>query len=288
MTMGDPAAAGFDLSQLSLVLLAGSLVLVVAVAAVRLATHSGLPTLLLYLAIGLALGQEGLGIPFDSEQMAQVLGYCALVLILVEGGLTTKWSSIRASVAPALALSTVGVLVSVAVVAVALHQILDTDWRISLLIGAILASTDAAAVFSVLRVVPLPRRLSGMLEAESGFNDAPVVMLVTALSLQIAHPADAEPWWAIGLLAVAELTGGALIGLAIGWLGGKLMQRLAQGTSGLFSLGVMAIALSQASESTEVQCSTWYSGRVRSRTVYSRAIDAVEPCSSIHALTPAV
>lgn len=243
MTMGDPAAAGFDLSQLSLVLLAGSLVLVVAVAAVRLATHSGLPTLLLYLAIGLALGQEGLGIPFDSEQMAQVLGYCALVLILVEGGLTTKWSSIRASVAPALALSTVGVLVSVAVVAVALHQILDTDWRISLLIGAILASTDAAAVFSVLRVVPLPRRLSGMLEAESGFNDAPVVMLVTALSLQIAHPADAEPWWAIGLLAVAELTGGALIGLAIGWLGGKLMQRLVQGTSGLFSLGVMAIGV---------------------------------------------
>ena len=66
---------------------------------------------------------------------------------------------------------------------------------------------------------------------------------VTALSLQIAHPADAEPWWAIGLLAVAELTGGALIGLAIGWLGGKLMQRLAQGTSGLFSLGVVAIGV---------------------------------------------
>ena len=88
---------GFDLSELSLALLAGSLVLVVAVAAVRLANRAGLPTLLLYLAIGLALGQEGLGIPFDSEQMAQVLGYCALVLILVEGGLTTKWSSIRAS-----------------------------------------------------------------------------------------------------------------------------------------------------------------------------------------------
>ena len=179
---------GFDLSELSLALLAGSLVLVVAVAAVRLANRAGLPTLLLYLAIGLALGQEGLGIPFDSEEAAQVLGYCALVLILVEGGLTTRWSSIRASVAPALALSAVGVLVSVAVVAVALHQILHTDWRISLLIGAILASTDAAAVFSVLRVVPLPRRLSGMLEAESGFNYAPVVLLVTALAAQLAPP----------------------------------------------------------------------------------------------------
>lgn len=244
-------AAAFGLSDLSLVLLAGSLVLVVAVAAVRLATSSGLPTLLLYLAIGLAVGKEGLGIPFDSDQAAQVLGYCALVLILIEGGLTTNWSSIRSSVGPALALSTVGVLVSVGVVAVALHEILHTDWQISLLIGAILASTDAAAVFSVLRVVPLPRRLSGMLEAESGFNDAPVVLLVTALSLQIADPATAEPWWSIGLLAVVELAGGALVGLAVGWLGGWLMRRLASGTSGLFSLGVVAIGvLAYASAAT--------------------------------------
>lgn len=240
---GADASTGFGLPELSLVLLAGSLVLVVSVAAVRLASRAGLPTLLLYLAIGLAVGKEGLGIPFDSDQAAQVLGYCALVLILVEGGLTTKWSSIRDSVGPALALSTVGVLVSVGVVAVALHEILHTDWQISLLIGAILASTDAAAVFSVLRVVPLPRRLSGMLEAESGFNDAPVVLLVTALSLQIAEPAEAEAWWRIGLLAVAELAGGALIGLAIGWLGGWLMSRLATGTSGLFSLGVVAVGV---------------------------------------------
>src|SRR5699024_2653611 len=95
------------------------------------------------------------------------------------------------------------------------------------------------------------RRLSGMLEAESGFNDAPVVLLVTALSLQIANPAEAEPWWSIGLHAVAELTGGALVGLAIGWLGGTLMRRLASGTSGLFSLGVVAIGvLAYASAAT--------------------------------------
>lgn len=235
--------SGFGLSELSTVLLIASVVLIVAVAAVRLATRSGLPTLLLYLAIGLAVGPEGLGIPFDSEQAAQVLGYCALILILIEGGVTTKWSSIRGSVGPALALSTVGVLVSIGVVAVALHQILGTDWQVSLLIGAILASTDAAAVFSVLRVVPLPRRLSGMLEAESGFNDAPVVLLVTALSLRIAHPEEAAGWWQIGLLGVVELTGGALIGLAVGWGGGTLMRRLASGTSGLFSLGVVAIGV---------------------------------------------
>ncbi len=237
------AAPGFGLEELSPVLLVSSLVLIVCVAAVRLATTSGLPTLLLYLAIGLAIGNEGLGINFTSEEIAQVLGYSALILILVEGGLTTRWDSIRASVAPALSLATVGVVVSVLVVAVALHQVLGTDWRESLLIGAILASTDAAAVFSVLRVVPLPRRLSGLLEAESGFNDAPVVLLVTALSLQIAHPEEADPWWELVLKAVGELGGGALIGLAVGWVGGRLMHLLAQGTSGLFSIGIVSLGV---------------------------------------------
>src|SRR5699024_3661774 len=246
---GDPpmtaveAATGFGLPELSPVLLVSSLILIVCVAAVRLATTSGLPTLLLYLAIGLAVGNQGLGIDFTSEQMAQVLGYSALVLILVEGGLTTRWESIRPSVGPALSLATGGVLVSVGAVAVALHHVLWTDWRVSLLIGAILASTDAAAVFSVLRVVPLPRRISGVLEAESGFNDAPVVLLVTALSMQIAHPTEAEPWWVLGLHAGVELAGGAVIGLAVGWLGGRLMRLLAQGTSGLFSIGIVSLGV---------------------------------------------
>ncbi len=110
--------------------------------------------------------------------MTQVLGYSALVLILAEGGLTTSWSGIRDSVAPAAVLSTLGVLVSVGVVSVAGHYFLHVSWTIALLIGAVLSSTDAAAVFSVLRRVPLPRRVTGMLEAESGFNDAPVVLLV--------------------------------------------------------------------------------------------------------------
>lgn len=237
-----PQVPGLDTTDLALVLLLASAVLVISVGAVRLATTSGLPSLLLYLGIGLALGPNGLGVvPFESVQLAQVLGYAALALILVEGGLTTRWSSIRPSVGPALALSTVGVVVSVAVVAVGLRATLHTDWGTSLLLGAILASTDAAAVFSVLRRVPLPRRLSGMLEAESGFNDAPVVLLVTALSLQLARPDEAEAWWHVGVLAVLELAGGALIGLAVGWLGGRLVRRLATGTSGLFSIGVVAI-----------------------------------------------
>lgn len=255
MLIAAPPDPGFGLPELSLVLLIASIILIVCVAAVRLATTSGLPTLLLYLAIGLVIGEEGLGIPFADEQMAQVLGYSALVLILIEGGLTTRWDSIRSSVAPATALATVGVLVSVTVVAVALHLILGTDWQVSLLIGAILASTDAAAVFSVLRVVPLPRKLSGLLEAESGFNDAPVVLLVTAVSVQMANPADAAPLWEVGLLAVMQLAGGAVIGLAIGWLGGQVLRRLASGTSGLFSIGIVAIGVLAYAAATTVPAS---------------------------------
>ena len=170
------------LGDLTLSLLIGSAVLLVAVAAVRVSVRSGLPSLLVFLAIGLSLGESGLGITFDSEELTQVLGYAALVLILAEGGLTTRFSSIRASVAPAAVLSTVGVVVSVAVVAVAVRFVLQLDWTVALLIGAILSSTDAAAVFSVLRKVPLPHRVTGVLEAESGINDAPVVLMVSALA----------------------------------------------------------------------------------------------------------
>ena len=86
-------------------------------------------------------------------------------------------------------LSTLGVLVSVGVVSVAAHFLLHVGWTIALLVGAVLSSTDAAAVFSVLRRVPLPRRVTGMLEAESGFNDAPVVLLVVTLRRAVGRPA---------------------------------------------------------------------------------------------------
>ncbi|WP_299445674.1 potassium/proton antiporter [uncultured Phycicoccus sp.] len=238
---GEPS--GFSLDDLTLALLVGSLVLVVAVAAVRLSLRSGLPSLLIYLGIGLALGESGLGIAYDSEQLTQVLGYAALVLILVEGGITTQWSGIRSSVAPAGVLATVGVAVSVLVVGSVAHLVLGWSWEVSLLIGAVVASTDAAAVFSVLRRVPLPRRVSGMLEAESGFNDAPVVLLVTALAAGLAPGAETEAWWHILVLAVLELAGGTAIGLAIGWLGARLLRLVATTSSALFAIGVLSVAV---------------------------------------------
>jgi cell volume regulation protein A len=237
------ASARFTVDQLNVSLLFGGLVLLVAVLAVRLSDRSGLPTLLLYLGLGVAIGEAGLGLRFDNPELTQVLGYVALVVILAEGGLTTNWSSIRSAVAPAGALATLGVAVSVAVVGCAAYLILDVSWSVALLVGAVLTSTDAAAVFSVLRRVPLPRRLTGVLEAESGFNDAPVVILVVALSGEAAHPGSGHPWWGLLLLAIVELAGGAAIGALVGWLGGLGLRRLAVPSSALFSLAVISLAV---------------------------------------------
>jgi cell volume regulation protein A len=234
------AVSGFGVPGLTMSLLIGTIVMLAALAAVRISAHSGLPTMVLYLGIGLALGDGGLGIRFDDAELTQVLGYSALVLILAEGGLTTSWQGIRRSVAPAAVLSTVGVLVSTGVVAV-FARLLGQPWSVALLLGAVLASTDAAAVFSVLRTVPLPRRLSGMLEAESGFNDAPVVILTIALAMQLTG-AEQQPWQ-LGLLALFELLVGGAIGLGVGWAGGQLVRRLARSASGLFAIGVVSVTV---------------------------------------------
>ncbi len=105
--------------------------------------------------------------------MAQALGTAALAVILVEGGLTTRFSDIRPVLAPATALATAGVLISVGVTALGAHLLLDVSWQLALLLGAVVSSTDAAAVFSVLRTLPLPRRLAGLVEAESGSTTRP-------------------------------------------------------------------------------------------------------------------
>ena len=237
------SSSSFSLDDLTLALLIGSLVLVVAVAAVRLSLRSGLPSLLIYLGIGLVLGEAGVGIDYDNQQLTQVLGYAALVLILVEGGLTTRWSGIRRSVAPAAVLATVGVGVSVLVVGVAAHYFIGWPWQVAFLVAAVLASTDAAAVFSVLRRVPLPRQISGVLEAESGFNDAPVVLLVTAIAAGMAPQATAHPLWQVGLIAALELVGGAVVGLGVGWAGARLLRLVASTSSALFAIGVISVAV---------------------------------------------
>ena len=228
MNAGDPG----------LILLVGAVVVLCAVVAARTTHRIGLPGLLVFLGLGLALGEAGLGVRFDNAQVAQALGTSALVLILAEGGLTTNWAHVRAAAPAALTLATVGVAVSVVVIAAVSHWLLLFGWRNALLLGAVLAPTDAAAVFSVLRKLPLPPRLSGMLEAESGFNDAPAVLAVILLSGEALHlPA---PALAAGLVAY-ELAAGALIGLLAGLLGSISLKRLALPASGLYPIAVLAL-----------------------------------------------
>ncbi|MCM2390024.1 potassium/proton antiporter [Streptomyces albipurpureus] len=214
--------------------------LLIAVAAVRISSRSGLPSLLLYLGIGIAIGQDGFfDVKFNNAELTQVIGYAALVVILAEGGLGTKWQEVRPALPIAVALSTVGVAVSVGITATAAHYLVGLDWRQALIIGAVVSSTDAAAVFSVLRKVPLPSRITGVLEAESGFNDAPVVILVVAFSA--AGPVD--DWYVLVGTIALELAIGASIGLAAGFLGAFALRHVALPASGLYPIAVMAIAV---------------------------------------------
>ncbi len=228
-----------SLQQLYVTLLLAAVVILVSIAATRLASSVGLPSLLLYLAVGVLLGEDVLGIHFDNAQLAQNLGTTALAIILIEGGLTTRWGDIRAVVAPAGVLATLGVGVSMVVTALGAHLLLGFGWQLSLLLGAVVASTDAAAVFAVLRALPLPRRVAGLLEAESGFNDAPTVILVLALS-EVPMHVSAGPL--IGELAY-ELAFGIAVGLGVGWVGRVALPRVALPASGLYPLATFGLCL---------------------------------------------
>jgi cell volume regulation protein A len=226
--------------RLDVWLLAGAVVVLASIAAVRLSYRVGLPSLLAYLGGGLLLGEAGFGIRFNNAELARTLGLAALVIILAEGGITTNWRQVRNCMPAALSLATAGSLISIAIVSVAMHWLLGSDWRVALLAGAVLAPTDAAAVFSVLRRLPLPARLAGVLEAESGLNDAPTVILVTMLSM---HPLSAlHPAMLLGAM-VYELAAGAAIGLLLGRLGAYALRRVALPASGLYPIAVFSLTV---------------------------------------------
>ncbi len=230
----------FDAHQMDSVLLIGAVVMLLAILAVRLSVGVGLPSLLVYLLMGVLLGEDVLGINFDDANVAHALGFAALVLILAEGGLTTNWQEIRPAMKLGVSLATVGVAVSVSVVAVGAHYLLGLDWQLAILLGAVTSPTDAAAVFSVLRRVPLPRRLTGTLEAESGLNDAPTVLLVTLVSTGTAL--DHGVLGFVGIVAY-ELSAGVLGGILVGYVGAWVMRRVALPSSGLYPIAVLSLTV---------------------------------------------
>lgn len=224
-------------------MLIGAAVALVAIAGARLGSRTGLPALLLFLLFGILLGSPLVGGPIPSAQLAHDLGFAALVLILAEGGLTTKWREMRKAIGLAGLLATVGVAVSIMAVALFGYYVLDLPRAVAVLLGAVTAPTDSAAVFSVLRGLPLPSRVRSALEGESGLNDAPVVLLVSAgTAYALGHfPAGGVPGL-IGMVAL-ELAGGIVLGLGMGFAGVFLLRRIALPASGLYPLATLSWAI---------------------------------------------
>ena len=228
----------FDVHALDLFVLVGSAVTILAILAVRVSSRAGLPSLLIYLAMGVVLGEAGVGIEFENAAVAQALGFAALAIILAEGGLTTRLRDFRPAMRIGLSLATIGVAVSVTVMAVGAHYVLGLPWELAFLLGAVTSPTDAAAVFSVLRAAPIKKRLSGALEAESGLNDAPTVVLVTLISSE----ALGEHGIAVTAgVMVYELVIGLACGLLAGLGGAWLMRRAALPASGLYPIAVLTL-----------------------------------------------
>lgn len=225
------------MASLEVLLGVAAAVVLLGVVAVRVSVRVGLPSLLLYLGIGMLLGKSVLGFEFSDAPLTESLGLAALVLILVEGGLTTRWDAVRPSLGVGVALSTVAVAVSIGVVGVSLHLLLGLDWRMAFLWGAVLSSTDAAAVFSVLRGVGVSRRLAAALELESGTNDAPVVLAVILL-------ASGDPLtWFTPLLLGYELAAGGIVGILLGLGGAWALRRAALPATGLYPLAAIAVCV---------------------------------------------
>lgn len=228
--------------SLDTLLLIGSAVLLVAVLAARMGAWIGLPSLLIFLALGMAL-EPLAGFRMDDADLAHALGFAALVFILGEGGFTTRWADIRKALSIAGLLATVGVVVSVAAVAAFCHLVLGLPVPVAVTMGAVTAPTDSAAVFSVLRAVPLPPQIRATLEGESGLNDAPIVLLVAvATDWSLGQlPEGGAP--VVAGLIVLELIGGLALGAAIGFLGARLLKGVALPASGLYPLGAMGIVV---------------------------------------------
>ncbi|MDO8307108.1 MAG: potassium/proton antiporter [Actinomycetota bacterium] len=226
------------LDGLAAALLVGAAIVLVSIVGARFAGRLGVPGLLLYLLLGLVLGASFPVFAFDDAQLATVLGYSALVLILAQGGLTTRLSQLRPVMWPALTLATLGVLVSITVVAIPLVLLMDVAAQPAILIGAVLAATDAAAVFAVMRRMRIGSRVRSLLEAEAGFNDAPVVVLVSVVA---SGSFGSDPWWLIPIIVAVELVGGAAVGIAFGYSSAWLLRRIALPAVGLYPIAALAL-----------------------------------------------
>lgn len=215
---------------------------IVGVLTTRFSTRLGVPSLILFILVGMVMGSDVLGIVyFDNASLTQKIGVIALIIILFEGGLQTNWKDVRPVIVPSLSLATIGVLITSGIIAVAAKMILGLDWLESILFGAIVGSTDAAAVFAVLKGHNISPKLGSTLEAESGSNDPMAVFLTVAMIELITIP-DTSILTLIGDFFL-QMGLGLLLGLIFGKVAVKALNSINLDSSGLYPVFATAFAL---------------------------------------------
>lgn len=220
--------------------LLASVLLVAAVLTASLSQRLRTPGALLFLGLGMLVGEDGLAlIRLNDQRLVQHLAVLALVVILFEGGLTTKPTDLRRAAVPGGLLATVGVLVTAVVTAGGVHLLLDAAPLTAAVVGAVVASTDAAAVFSTLRVISLPPRVGAVLKLESGANDPVAVALTIGLiEYWREQPSGAE----LVLFGLGQLGVGLVVGCLVGVGGSALLRRVRLPADGLYAVAALGVA----------------------------------------------
>lgn len=224
------------------VLIGASILLLISVLVSKFSDRFGVPALLLFLILGMLAGSDGFGgIYFDDPALAQFIGVIALVLILFSGGLYTDWSEVRPVLKEGLLLATFGVLITAVTVGLFASVLLGFSILEGLLLGSIISSTDAAAVFSVLRSkgIGLKGRLKPLLELESGSND-PMAIFLTVGFIQLLTQPETTPLSMIGLFIRQMLIGGAM-GYGMGRVMLFAVNRLRLGYEGLYPVLTLSL-----------------------------------------------
>lgn len=232
------------MDTLNILYLVGALLIFASIMASTLSARLGVPLLLLFLIVGMLAGEQGiLGIEFSQYGLANFVGQAALACILLDGGLRTSFKSFRVGLKPAITLATWGVLVTVVVLGVFVTWLLDVDWRFGLLMAAIVGSTDAAAVFSLLRNggVKLNDRVQATLELESGANDPLAILLVTGLIALNVDPAGQTAFGFL-ILLLQQLGFGLAMGLLFGYLLARLLPKLHL-AEGMYAILILSAGL---------------------------------------------
>jgi potassium/hydrogen antiporter len=227
-------------SDAQMILVGGGL-LVAGLGAALAAGRLRVPGLVLFLGLGMAIGSDGTGwIHFDDYELARTIGTLALALILFEGGLDAGFGEIRPVLGPSLSLALFGTLGTALIAGLAAALLFDFSTLDGLLLGSIVAATDGAAIFGVLRGSSLRRRLARTLEGEAGFNDPVAVLLVIGFIDWIQHSNYGLD--DMLLLFGREIGIGLAVGVGVGWLGVQGLRRARLGTPGVYPLGTVGIA----------------------------------------------